>query len=163
VKYKKEKFLTVNSSTQVRHFIGLLSENLSFLYFLKYKVFLNGTFLCTLLVSKSIYIFNHIIFEDTKVWDFEKFQKTKSDGSTGAHVHKTFSYPNIGSKSNATHSNQSMRFQVLTSFPLSQTYIVDGLCLLKISFSKKLILQNGDKIIVVYKNMKAYSCVTKDR
>jgi hypothetical protein len=39
VKYKKDKFLTVNSSTQVRHFISLLSENLSFLYFLKYKVF----------------------------------------------------------------------------------------------------------------------------
>jgi hypothetical protein len=67
VKYKKDKFLTVNSSTQVRHFISLLLENLSFLYFLKYKAFLNGTFLCTLLVSKSIYIFNHIIFEDTKV------------------------------------------------------------------------------------------------
>jgi hypothetical protein len=91
VKYKKDKFLTVNSSTQVRHFISLLLENLSFLYFLKYKVFLNETFLCTLLVSKSIYIFNHIIFEDTKVWGFEKFQKTKSDGSTGAHVHKIFS------------------------------------------------------------------------
>jgi hypothetical protein len=52
VKYKKDKFS---------------SENLSFLYFLKYKVFFNGTFLCTLLVFKSIYIFNHIIFEDKKV------------------------------------------------------------------------------------------------
>jgi hypothetical protein len=91
VKYKKDKFLTVNSSTQVRHFISLLSENLSFLYFLKYKVFLNETFLCTLLLSKSIYIFNHIIFKDIKVWGFKKFQKTKSDESTGAHVHKTFS------------------------------------------------------------------------
>jgi hypothetical protein len=90
VKYKKNKFLTVNS-TQVRNFIRLLSGNLSFLYFLKYKVFFNGTFLCILLVSKSIYIFNHIIYEDKKVWGFEKFQKTKSDGSTGAHVHKIFS------------------------------------------------------------------------
>jgi hypothetical protein len=87
VKYKKDKFLTVNSSTQVR----LLLENLSFLYFLKYKVFVNGTFLCTHLVSKSIYIFNHIIFEDTKVRGFEKFQKTKNYRGTGAHVHKTFS------------------------------------------------------------------------
>jgi hypothetical protein len=67
VNYKKDKFLTINSSTQIRHFISLLSENFSFLYFLKYKVFFNRTFLCTLLVSKSIYIFNHIIFEDTKV------------------------------------------------------------------------------------------------
>jgi hypothetical protein len=67
VKYKKDKFLTVNSSTQVRYFIRLLSRNLYFLYFLKYKVFFNGTFLCTLLMSKSIYIFNHIIFEDKKV------------------------------------------------------------------------------------------------
>jgi hypothetical protein len=91
VKYKKDKFLTVNSSTQVRYFISLLLENLSFLYFLKYKVFFNGTFLCTLLVSKSIYIFNHIIFVDTKVLGFEKFQKTKSDESTDANVHKTFS------------------------------------------------------------------------
>jgi hypothetical protein len=63
VKYKKDKFLTVNSiRTQVRHFISLLSENLHFLYFLKYKVFLNETFFCRLPVSKSIYIFNHIIF-----------------------------------------------------------------------------------------------------
>jgi hypothetical protein len=53
VKYKKDKFLTINSSTQVRYFISLLSENLSFLYFLKYEVFFNGTFLCILLVSKS--------------------------------------------------------------------------------------------------------------
>jgi hypothetical protein len=67
VKYKKDKFLTVNNSTQVHYFISLLLIFLSFLYFLKYKVFLNGTFLCTLLVSKSIYIFNHIIFEDIKV------------------------------------------------------------------------------------------------
>jgi hypothetical protein len=67
VKYKNDKFFTVNCSTQVRHFISLFSKNLSFLYFLKYKVILNGTFLCTLLVSKSIYIFNHIIFKDTKV------------------------------------------------------------------------------------------------
>jgi hypothetical protein len=96
VKYKKDKFLTVNSSTQVRHFISLLSENLSFLYFLKYKVFFNKTFLCTLLVSKSIYIFNHIIFKDTKVWGFEKFQNTKSDRSIGVHVHKTFSVIRIG-------------------------------------------------------------------
>jgi hypothetical protein len=40
VKYKKDKFLTVNSSTQVHHFISLLSKKLSFLYFLIYKVFL---------------------------------------------------------------------------------------------------------------------------
>jgi hypothetical protein len=65
--YKKDKFLTVNSSIQVRHFISLLSKNLSFLYFLKYKVFLNRIFLYTLLVSKSIYIFNHIIFKNTRV------------------------------------------------------------------------------------------------
>jgi hypothetical protein len=42
-------------------------------------------------VSKSIYIFNHIIFEDKKVWDFKKIQKNKSDESTSAYVHKTFS------------------------------------------------------------------------
>jgi hypothetical protein len=30
VNYKKDKFLTVNSSTQVPHFISLLLENLSF-------------------------------------------------------------------------------------------------------------------------------------
>jgi hypothetical protein len=90
VKYKKDKFLPVNSTTQVRHFISLLLKFLSFLYFLKYKLFFNGTFLCILLVSKSIYIFNHIIFKDTKVWGFEIFQKTISDESIGVHVHKTF-------------------------------------------------------------------------
>ena len=44
-KHKKNKFMTVNSSTIACHFVSLLSQNLSFLYFPKYKVFLTGLFL----------------------------------------------------------------------------------------------------------------------
>jgi hypothetical protein len=40
----------------------LFVKNLSFLYFLKYKVFLNETFLCTLLLYISFHIFNALIF-----------------------------------------------------------------------------------------------------
>jgi hypothetical protein len=65
------------------------------LYFPKYKVFFNGTFLTTLLVSKSIYIFNAIIFENIKERGFENFQKSKSPRSTCAHVHMVLSATNI--------------------------------------------------------------------
>jgi hypothetical protein len=65
VKYKKDKFLTVNSSTQVCHFISLLLENLSFLYFLKYKIFLTGLF-CVHSSCLNLSTYYHIIFEDTR-------------------------------------------------------------------------------------------------
>jgi F0F1-type ATP synthase membrane subunit a len=42
-------------------------------------------------VSKSIYIFNTIIFENIKEQGFEKFQKSKSPSSTCAHVHMVLS------------------------------------------------------------------------
>jgi hypothetical protein len=63
-------------------------RNLSFLYLSKYNVFLTGLFSHTLLLYISIYIFNTIIFGDIKVWDFKKIQNSKSEGSTGAHVHQ---------------------------------------------------------------------------
>ena len=62
-KHKNNKFMTVNSSTIACHFVSLLSQNLSFLYFSKYKVFFNRTFFITLLLYLSIYVFNVIIFE----------------------------------------------------------------------------------------------------
>jgi hypothetical protein len=42
-------------------------------------------------VSKSIYIFNAIIFENIKERGFEHFQKSKSPRSTCAHVHMVLS------------------------------------------------------------------------
>jgi hypothetical protein len=63
-KYKEDKFLIVNSSSKI---IYLFVRNLSFLYFLKYKVFFNGTFLRTLFLYISFYIFKAIIFRDIEV------------------------------------------------------------------------------------------------
>jgi hypothetical protein len=62
-KYKKDKFLIVNSSKIVYLFV----RNWSFLYFLKYKIFFNRTSLRTLLLYVSFYIFNAIIFGDIEV------------------------------------------------------------------------------------------------
>jgi hypothetical protein len=42
-------------------------KNLSFLYFPKYNVFFNGTFLHILLSYISFYIFNLVIFGDIKI------------------------------------------------------------------------------------------------
>jgi hypothetical protein len=56
-KYKKDKFLTKI----------VFVRNLSFLYFPKYNIFFNGTFLHTLLLYVSIYIFNVIIFRNIKI------------------------------------------------------------------------------------------------
>jgi hypothetical protein len=61
-KYEKDKFLRANSTI-----VHLFVKNLSFLYFQKYKVFFNGTFLRKLLLYVSFYIFNAIIFEDIEV------------------------------------------------------------------------------------------------
>jgi hypothetical protein len=61
-KYKKDKFLIVNSSKIIYLFV----RNLSFLYFLNYKVFLNGTFLCMLLLYIYFYIFIAIIFQKSE-------------------------------------------------------------------------------------------------
>jgi hypothetical protein len=57
-KYKIDKFLIVNSSKIIYLFVS----NLYFLYFLKYKVFFNGTFLRMLFLYKSFYVFKAIIF-----------------------------------------------------------------------------------------------------
>ena len=83
-KYKKNKFMTVNSSTIACHFVSLLSQNLSFLYFPKYKVFFNRTFLITLILYLSIYVFNVIIFEYMEMWGFKIFKKYISGESTSA-------------------------------------------------------------------------------
>jgi hypothetical protein len=74
VKYKKDKFLTVNSST-VRHFISLLSRNLSFLYFLKY--FLTGLF-CVHSSCLNLYTYLITYFFKTKKCEVLKnFKKPK--------------------------------------------------------------------------------------
>jgi hypothetical protein len=72
-KSKKDKFLIVNSSKIIYFFI----RNLSFLYFLKYKVFFNKTFLCMLLLYISFYIFNAIISRDIEVWNLNFFKNLK--------------------------------------------------------------------------------------
>jgi hypothetical protein len=56
-------------------------RNLSFLYFPKYNVFCNGTFLHTLLLYIFIYIFNLIIFRDLKMRDFKIFKILKMEGA----------------------------------------------------------------------------------
>jgi hypothetical protein len=57
-RYKKDKFLIVNSSKIIYIFV----RNLSFLYNLKYKVFFNETFSGMLLLYIFFYLFNTIIF-----------------------------------------------------------------------------------------------------
>jgi hypothetical protein len=54
-------------------------RNLSFLYFPKYNIFFNKTFLHTLFLYISIYIFNLIIFYDIKVWNFKIFKILKME------------------------------------------------------------------------------------
>jgi hypothetical protein len=62
-KYKKDKFLTKRYTILILFTI----RNLSFLYLLKYNMFFNETFLHTLLLYISIYVFNAISFEDIEV------------------------------------------------------------------------------------------------
>jgi hypothetical protein len=50
---------------------------LFFLYFLKYKVFFNGTFLGMLLLHISFYIFKVIIFRTIEVLGFKIFKNLK--------------------------------------------------------------------------------------
>jgi hypothetical protein len=80
-KYKKGKFLIVNSSKIIYLFV----KNLYFLYFLKSKVFLMGLFLCMLLLQISFYIFKAIFFRHRSA-RFWNFQKSESGGITGAYV-----------------------------------------------------------------------------
>jgi hypothetical protein len=56
-------------------------RNLSFLYLSKYNIFFNGTFLYTLLLYTSIYVFNAQFFEDTELWDFENLKILKVEGA----------------------------------------------------------------------------------
>jgi hypothetical protein len=70
-KYKKEKFLIKIYTILLLFALG----NLSFLYFPKYNVFYNVTFVHTLLLYISIYIFNLIIFwrhKNMRFWNFKK-------------------------------------------------------------------------------------------
>jgi hypothetical protein len=82
-KYKKDKFLIVNNSKVVVKYkiIYLFVRNLSFLYFLKYKVFFNGIFLYMLRLYISFYIFKAIIFQNIDVLDFKIFKNLKVEGS----------------------------------------------------------------------------------
>jgi hypothetical protein len=75
--YKKDKLLIVNSSKIIYLFV----RNLSFLYFFKYKVFFNETFLCMLLLYISFYIFKAIIFQNIEVLGFKIFKNPKEEGS----------------------------------------------------------------------------------
>jgi hypothetical protein len=71
-----------------------------FLYFPKFKLFFTGTFLHTLLMNISIYIFNVTIFENIKEWDFKIFKKLKVEGALAPMCTKFLSLhmPHLGKK-----------------------------------------------------------------
>jgi hypothetical protein len=77
-KYKKDKFLTEKYTIVLLFYYYLLLE-IFFFIFSKIQHIFNGTFLHTLVMYISIYIFNLIIFEDIKVWDFKIFKILKME------------------------------------------------------------------------------------
>jgi hypothetical protein len=65
-KYKKDNFLTKRVLSY--YFLNTIyNQKFVFLYLLKYNIFFNGTFLHTLLLNISIYVFNVNFFKDIEV------------------------------------------------------------------------------------------------
>jgi hypothetical protein len=93
---------------------GGSSKEVYFLYFIKYKVFFNGTFLRTLLMYVCFYIFSAISFWNIEVWEFEIFKKYESIGITGAHVLNTLShyYDNVNLQVFAPHDSTTFQCRV---------------------------------------------------